>query len=308
MKAKQFLDEYRKRQKRNNKVWKVRICVYCGKEFIPRHHGGTKQFCSYSCSSKYKWENRERKPKKIITKICIECGKEYEKNPNYSLMQWNRNKFCSIKCSVENKRIKDGMTNSERYRRKKGQVKQGTEEWYKKIKATTKEGMAKPEVQEKLHRPRKSMSLENRIIKSERLVGRMPKNLTLNNGLYSHIQKGTYECSKGSIYFRSKWEANYALFLDFLIKNNEIKNWEYESDTFMFDEIKLGTRSYTPDFKIYNLDDSIEYHEVKGYMDSRSKTKLKRMAKYFPDIKLILIEREFYNDMYKKFKKIINLY
>lgn len=124
----------------------------------------------------------------------------------------------------------------------------------------------------------------------------------------SRFQQGDYECSKGLQYFRSKWEANYALYLDWLIKQKQILNWEYEASTFFFDKIKLGTRSYRPDFQVFNNDGSIEYHEVKGYMDSKSKTKLKRMKKYFPNVKVVLIEQKFYLDLLKKMKGIIKFY
>lgn len=145
------------------------------------------------------------------------------------------------------------------------------------------------------------------VINSKDLAALLPKPLT-NNGSFHHVQQGDYECSKGLVFFRSKWEANYSLYLDFLIKNGDIKNWEYEAETFFFEKIKLGTRSYRPDFKIFNKDDSIEYHEIKGYMDSKSKTKLKRMKKYFPDVKLVLIENVFYMDMLKKLKGVIKFY
>ena len=124
-----------------------------------------------------------------------------------------------------------------------------------------------------------------------------------------HTQKrGDYENSKGTMYFRSKWEANYALFLDFLIEKGEIKNWEYESDVFIFNQIQFGTRSYRPDFKVLNQDGSFEYHEVKGYMDSKSKTKLKRMTKYYPKVKIVLIDSDYYRDLNKKMGKILHFY
>ena len=126
--------------------------------------------------------------------------------------------------------------------------------------------------------------------------------------MYENIQRGTYICSKGDFYFRSKWEANYALYLDFLIQQHEIKDWEFESERFMFEQIKLGIRSYTPDFKVINHDGSIEFHEIKGYMDARSKTKLKRMKKYYPDVKLLLIERKQYTEILSKLKGVIKFY
>jgi hypothetical protein len=94
------------------------------------------------------------------------------------------------------------------------------------------------------------------------------------------------------IYLRSTWEANYARYLDFLLKAREIRSWEYEAETFEFNGIKRGNRFYTPDFKVINRDGSIEYHEVKGWMDPRSATKLKRMAHFYPEIKIVIIDQK----------------
>ena len=94
-----------------------------------------------------------------------------------------------------------------------------------------------------------------------------------------------------NLYVRSAWEANYARYLNFLVKIKDIKKWQYEPDTFIFEAIKRGTRSYMPDFKVFNNDDSIEYHEVKGWMDSKSITRAKRMTKYYPLIKIKLIDK-----------------
>ena len=96
-------------------------------------------------------------------------------------------------------------------------------------------------------------------------------------------------------YFRSRWEANYARYLNFLIKNNgDVAKWEYEADTFWFKNIQRGVRAYTPDFKIWDTNGNIEYHEVKGWDYPRGKTARKRMAKYYPLIKLILIDEDFF--------------
>lgn len=127
-------------------------------------------------------------------------------------------------------------------------------------------------------------------------------------GSYPNVQRGDYENSKGTMYFRSKWEANYALYLDFLKDQGQIKDWEYETDTFVFEKIKFGTRSYRPDFKVFNPDGSFEYHEIKGYMDGRSKTKLRRMVKYYPEIKLILVDKDSYTEIKKKLGKMLLFY
>lgn len=94
----------------------------------------------------------------------------------------------------------------------------------------------------------------------------------------------------GSTYFRSKWERNYARYLNRCIELGEIKCWEYETDTFWFESIKRGVRSYTPDFKVTRNDGSVFYIEVKGHLDRKSKTKLKRLRKYHPTIELRLVD------------------
>jgi hypothetical protein len=76
-------------------------------------------------------------------------------------------------------------------------------------------------------------------------------------------------------YFRSWWEVDYACYLNILRKYKRIKEWEYEPQTFWFEKIKRGTRSYLPDFRITDQDGSQYFVEVKGYMDAKSKTKLR---------------------------------
>lgn len=141
---------------------------------------------------------------------------------------------------------------------------------------------------------------------SEKLKGRMPKNI-MKEGIYMNIKRGWFEINGKKIFFRSKWEANYALYLDFLVKQKEILKWEYETDVFIFEKIKFGTRSYRPDFKIFNNNGSYEYHEIKGYMDNKSKTKFKRMAKFYPDIKIILIDKDIYKTLLK-WRKLLKFF
>lgn len=107
-------------------------------------------------------------------------------------------------------------------------------------------------------------------------------------------------------YFRSKWEANYARYLEWLKQYNQIKEWQHENKTFWFDGIKRGCRSYLPDFEVTNNDGSVEYHEVKGWYDNRSKTKIKRMKKYYPEVKLLIIFQKQYNEIKNKVGKLID--
>lgn len=97
-----------------------------------------------------------------------------------------------------------------------------------------------------------------------------------------------------NIYFRSEWEVKVAGFLQLLKERNAIKEWEHEPKTFWFNEIKRGTRSYLPDFKIIRPDDSHYWIEVKGYMDAKSKTKIKRFKKYYPQEQLFVLGEEWF--------------
>ena len=131
------------------------------------------------------------------------------------------------------------------------------------------------------------------------------------NGTTS-ISHNTYSRCKGGyredidIYVRSRWEANYCRYLNLLKEQKVIFEWEYEADTFRFDGIKRGVQSYTPDFKIWTEIGAEPYYvEIKGYMDAKSKTRLKRMKKYYPKIQLVVIAQKDYNEISKQFAALI---
>lgn len=116
---------------------------------------------------------------------------------------------------------------------------------------------------------------------------------------------GWREIGGGRIYARSRWEANYARYLQFLMEHGEIEKWEHEPETFWFEAIKRGCRSYLPDFRVTLNSGKIEYHETKGWMDDRSVTKLKRMKKYHPDVVLILRDSAWFRANGPKLRGII---
>lgn len=98
------------------------------------------------------------------------------------------------------------------------------------------------------------------------------------------------------IFFRSSWEYNFALYLEFLKEKNQIKAWEHEPQTFWFEKIKRGTRSYLPDFKVTRLDGTHYWAEVKGYMDAKSKTKIKRFKKYYPKEEIFVFDGKWFKN------------
>lgn len=107
------------------------------------------------------------------------------------------------------------------------------------------------------------------------------------------------------IYARSRWEANYARYLEWLKVNGQIKEWEHEPETFWFAGIRRGCCSYLPDFRVTENNGTVGFHEVKGWFDARSKTKIKRMAKYHPTVSLRIITAPWFKENGRKLSGII---
>lgn len=82
--------------------------------------------------------------------------------------------------------------------------------------------------------------------------------------------------------------------LDRLKRAGYIANWEHEPKTFWFEQIKRGVRSYKPDFLVTKIDGTTYWVEVKGFMDAKSKTKIKRFNKYYPLETLIVVEADWF--------------
>jgi hypothetical protein len=84
------------------------------------------------------------------------------------------------------------------------------------------------------------------------MIGRMPADIQ-REGKFGNVKRGWFDINGWRLFFRSTWEANYALYLDFLVKQNQIVSWEYEPDVFIIDRfssargvIDLISRSITP--------------------------------------------------------------
>jgi len=124
------------------------------------------------------------------------------------------------------------------------------------------------------------------------------------------VRRGTWKAGWREIgehrrFFRSRWEANYARYLQWLKERGEIADWQHEAETFWFDAIKRGVRSYLPDFRVVEKCGAVSYHEVKGWFDARSKTTLRRMAKYYPNVRLLVIDGDQYSSIAKTVGRMI---
>lgn len=144
----------------------------------------------------------------------------------------------------------------------------------------------------------------------DKLLLKKVETMRKNNKTWHIPQRGSWKAAWREIggykkFYRSRWEANYARYLEYRKQKGEVLEWQHECETFWFEGIARGCVSYLPDFKVTLADGSIEYHEVKGWMDDRSKTKIKRMAKYHPDVKLVIIDKVPYTNLENTISKEI---
>lgn len=94
-----------------------------------------------------------------------------------------------------------------------------------------------------------------------------------------------------AIKLRSDEEYRWARYLDLLVRSAHIKDWQYEAETFEFEERYCKREHYTPDFRIVNMDGSVEYHEVKaGFRQWQPVVrKFRRFKADFPRERIILV-------------------
>lgn len=106
----------------------------------------------------------------------------------------------------------------------------------------------------------------------EILEAEQKKQVASKGNAYKNTRSG-YRKDLG-LNLRSNWEANFAR----ILTAYQIK-FDFEPTTFSF-PVKRGTKGYIPDFYIQN---SSEWVEIKGYLDDKSKIKLKRFKRYYEE-------------------------
>lgn len=80
-----------------------------------------------------------------------------------------------------------------------------------------------------------------------------------------------------NIHFKSSWEVNVARYFD----ENKIV-WKYENISYSLSD----TRSYTPDFSIYENGNLKKHIEVKGYFRKENKEKFEEFEKLYPNVNI----------------------
>lgn len=124
---------------------------------------------------------------------------------------------------------------------------------------------------------------------------------------FAHVQRP----EAFGVKFRSRLEFRYACYLEMLRRVGKVREWSYETTKFSFSPdsagaialrlcgVRHGVTSYKPDFKVTFEPTrssacggwaSVEWHEVKGYMDRRSRTALARMKRYYPSERVVVVQ------------------
>ena len=126
-----------------------------------------------------------------------------------------------------------------------------------------------------------------------------------NNPNEKRFKQGWRTVGDKKVFFRSAWEANFGRYLQWQKERQMIKDWEHEPKTFWFEGIKRGVVSYLPDFKVSTLENTHYWVEVKGFMDAKSRTKIKRFKKFFPEETIRIVDAKWYKMNSKKLSNII---
>ncbi len=122
---------------------------------------------------------------------------------------------------------------------------------------------------------------------------------------FKNLSGGWREIGGKKMFFRSRWEANYGHYLQFLLEHGEIKEWQHEPKTFWFEKIRRGVTNYKPDFRVVEKTGREVFVEVKGFFDRKSKTKLKRMRIYHPSVRMLLVDSKWFKNVAPKICKLV---
>ncbi len=110
----------------------------------------------------------------------------------------------------------------------------------------------------------------------------------------------------GKLYFfRSKWERDFALLLQWFLGAGWIKSWRYEPKRFHFPVPKRNkSRAYVPDFEVTLNNGKVLYYEVKGRMHPLSGAHLENMERFYPKVLLIEIREKEMQKVWKFLQKL----
>lgn len=259
-------------------------CKQCGAIFFPPRRERGRKYCSRGCA----YASPSRSPRSRVKRACVVCGVEFK-----TLPQGSRSRVtCSERCLSLRK---------EEHNRENGAALKGVPRWNgdhphpkgmagKRHSQATKDRLA---LTSKGNVQTEEMKAKGLATKLARYGTAAPPN---NGNAFSRARRGRRE-DLGGQYFRSAWEANYARYLNWLMRKNRIKGWKYEARLFRYEGVTRGPYTYLPDFEVETLDGGVVYHEVKGWMTPKSRSQIRRMRRFFPDVQLYVVDEGEYNQI-----------
>lgn len=131
--------------------------------------------------------------------------------------------------------------------------------------------------------------------------------------IFSNVKRGWRKVGRKKIYFDSRSEYIYYVYLDWLKRTKKIKDFVYHPPYFDFSQwIKFGTNRYEVDFKVVESNGRERYVEIKNTenldkMDSKSRTRIKRLRKYFPDVELEVKSSKAVSELGKTLSLLVKL-
>lgn len=253
-----------------------KICPSCGNGFMIKPYHSHRKYCCVACA--YDSPDRVKKGPKTIPKnaTCKSCGKSFTLT-HASGKGW----FCSQHCARSFNGKKSILRARAVYRPLTGKMvgcKACGKEFYKNPKS------------------KQEFCCQKCAIPT---IAKKSSSTMVSNGYYksckpfSRSKYGWCEVGGKRFFSRSSWERAYARHLQYLKDSFIIKDWSYEPETIKFPENEMLLFSYTPDFYV-TTESGMEIHEVKGWLTVKGKAKLDLMARFFPDRKLIVIGRKWF--------------
>lgn len=261
-------------------------CVQCQREFLA-HRSRNRKFCSPVCAysnteRSTRIANLQRKDRGVGK--CLECG------VTFTIKRGGGTRYCSQLCASRCVGRKTMGVNRRHQPRTAWTVKN--------CPVCLKDFDARTSI-ERTYCSQKCSAVVTpyKAAKTQHKLG-----LYKSGAKFTRAKGQWVRFGRKCFYARSSWEANYSRYLQFQKEQGLIRDWKHETKVFWFKGIKRGCLSYLPDFEVKLNDGTREWHEVKGWMDNKSKTKLRRMAKYYPKEKLVLIDEPRYKAIIRTVK------
>jgi len=109
------------------------------------------------------------------------------------------------------------------------------------------------------------------------------------------------------IWFANRMEANYYRYLLWQKEQKLIANFQYQPNFFDFRPFGYdkGVVTYKPDFLVVSMDGSSMYVELKGHISRDHKTKMSRMRKCFPGVRITVVTYSQYKQLEKDVAPLI---